>query len=942
MSAIAGYWSAPEPGKAESLCRRLLEAQRGYGPDDLSLGVSLGYAAGRCLRKTLAEDRHDRQPVTAGEDRFLLVADLRLDNREELLADLGRPPGSASGLADSEILLRAWQRWEEGVLDRILGDYAFAVWDKHRHRLVLARDPLGERPLHYRIGDDFMAFASMPQPLAGWQGAPAEADEARMAAFVADLPPHGDRSFFAGVNRLQPGHMLVAGSGGFEVRRFWRPAFSDIRAGHPGDHAEGLREQIDRAVRRRLRRSRGAVGAHLSAGYDSSAVAASAALQLAQDGERLIAFTSAPRSGFDGPIPPGKVADESDIAAATAAVHSNVDHVVVRPPFPSPLERLAESNPVAGQPTGHVLNGAWWAAINEAAAARDVSVMLTAEVGNFTLSAGLGLDELADLIRGIRIGRWLAEARALARGDYRWRNVLNASLRPWIPASLYRRLRRFAENPDGAPLLVASRWRRELARQERKTGWDSLIALSGKQRRWAMLGLVDPGNFRKYSLARWGIEERDAAADRRLAEYCFSLPLEARLKSGILRPALREGLRGRVAPAIIEPPARGYQSADWYERLTGEDAGRFADAVDCEAVRRVVDIAEVRRLTAAWPTAGFAERSTTSLYAMNLPRALSAAGFIAQAAGAAVDEGPFAYRVFGLRIRSALRLPELGEPLPAEESDVEIVRGDVPAEGSAPSGLSVAGDVALLSIPEVGRYAMVGGRSVTVEPVPGASDRNVRLFLLGSAFAAILHQRGLLPLHANAVVVDGRAIAFLGHPGAGKSTLAAWFHDEGFRILADDVCVVTWSAGGRPLAHPGIPRLRLRPEAIEASGRVVDDYEPAFDDRDKFNIPTAASAAGDPVPLDHLYLLTRGGDGRESVAPLTGAAAVEALVANTYRGGYVPLMGRKSPHLLDCARLARSTPVFEASRPWDLDRLDESSRALLAHARRRLAERGGP
>ena len=78
----------------------------------------------------------------------------------------------------------------------------------------------------------------------------------------------------------------------------------------------------------------------------------------------------------------------------------------------------------------------------------------------------------------------------------------------------------------------------------------------------------------------------------------------------------------------------------------------------------------------------------------------------------------------------------------------------------------------------------------------------------------ILHQRSLLPLHANAMVVEGRAIGFMGHPGAGKSTLAAWFHDRGFDVLADDVCVVTPGPDGRPLAHPGIPRLRLWREAL--------------------------------------------------------------------------------------------------------------------------------
>jgi hypothetical protein len=304
---------------------------------------------------------------------------------------------------------------------------------------------------------------------------------------------------------------------------------------------------------------------------------------------------------------------------------------------------------------------------------------------------------------------------------------------------------------------------------------------------------------------------------------------------------------------------------------------------------------------------------------------------------AAMADNAFSYRLFGLRVRSELPLPELGPVTAAEAPDVRIVRGRVDSTGDEPFGLTVRGDSALLNIRGIGRFGIERGSGMTVEPAPGASERNVRLFLLGSAFAAILHQRGLLPLHANAVVVEGRAVAFMGHPGAGKSTLAAWFHDRGFPVLADDVCVVTWDEAGRPLANPGIPRLRLRPEAIEASGRNIGDYEPAFDDRDKFNVPTDRGGAREAVPLHHLYLLERSDSGGEDFDRLAGAAAVEALVANTYRGGYLPLMEGTGAHLLACARLARGVPVFEARRRWDLSGLDASSAALEAHARRLIS-----
>jgi hypothetical protein len=295
------------------------------------------------------------------------------------------------------------------------------------------------------------------------------------------------------------------------------------------------------------------------------------------------------------------------------------------------------------------------------------------------------------------------------------------------------------------------------------------------------------------------------------------------------------------------------------------------------------------------------------------------------------------YRLFGLSVQSEVPLPELVGDTAETAPDVSVQVATIGDRPEAPAGLHVDGDEALLVIPAAGRFLARGGLELLVEPGPGVSPRNLRLYLLGSAFAAILHQRGLLPLHANAVVVEGRAIGFMGHPGAGKSTLAAWFHDRGFDVLADDVCVVTDGPGGRPIAHPGIPRLRLWREALEAGGRDASAYERSFDDMDKYTVPTDLDRQLPPVPLSHLYLLEKA-EGEPSVSRLEGSAAVEAMIANTYRGAYVRLMGHTRQHMLACAQLARKVPVFRARRRWGFDSFDVEGAALEAHARQLILE----
>lgn len=292
------------------------------------------------------------------------------------------------------------------------------------------------------------------------------------------------------------------------------------------------------------------------------------------------------------------------------------------------------------------------------------------------------------------------------------------------------------------------------------------------------------------------------------------------------------------------------------------------------------------------------------------------------------------YAVFGLNIVSEIPLPELDPPLPGAVPDAAIRLGSLDVPEGIP-GYSAAGEATLLTVPKVGRYLISGGSEILVDPAPEASERNVRLFLLGSAFGALLHQRGLLPLHANAIEIDGRAFAFSGHSGAGKSTMAAWFHDRGHRILADDVCVIGFDPQGRALAHPGIPRLRLWREALEASGREADGYHRSFDALDKYDVPTEREAPLAPVPLAAVYLLTKaqGEAARADVARLTGVAAVDALVANTYRGGYLRTIGGTGQHLAACVSVARAVPIFRAERFWGFDRFEEEARRLEAHAR---------
>src|SRR5579863_4573367 len=165
MSAIAGIWDFRVGRDVAQDCARMMAAQSIYGRHGEDCWGGGAVALGRRLTRLLPEDVYDTQPLHGRDSAFVLVADLRLDNREDLVAELGTSATQAKTMCDAALLLASFERWDDDCVDHLVGDYAFAVWDAQAQRLVLARDIIGSRPLHYHRAEAFFAFASMPKGL---------------------------------------------------------------------------------------------------------------------------------------------------------------------------------------------------------------------------------------------------------------------------------------------------------------------------------------------------------------------------------------------------------------------------------------------------------------------------------------------------------------------------------------------------------------------------------------------------------------------------------------------------------------------------------------------------------------------------------------------------------------------------------------------------------
>lgn len=642
MTALAGAWSFGGQLHPDESCRRMLASQAIYGPHGERQWSDGALAMGRRLHRTLPEDIHDRQPLQDASGRFALVADVRLDNRDDLATALDLAPASANGMCDAAILLAALVRWGQGALDRLAGDFAFAYWDATESTLLLARDPLGMRPLHFHRGEGFLAFASMPKGLHALPEIPYAPDEQAMAEFVTLMPQAGSRSFFKGVERVEAGHVVTATPHGLSTRRYWQPQRPDPASPRRTDYVEGLRYHFDQAVRSCLRGANGAVASHLSAGFDSAAVASTAARLMAPAGGKVVAFTSVPREGYDGPAPEGRLGDEGPLAAATASAYANIEHVLIRTGHRSPVENLDRNFFLYDRPSLNLCNGVWAGAINGAARERKLSVLLTGQMGNMTISYA-GSELLAELARrGQFLRLWEVGEELIARGTMRWRGVVVTAFAPFLPPAFWQWLSGLKGQRSEITEYTAIRndqiealdLKRLAAEREldftyrpRKNGFDTRL--------W-VLRRVDLGNYNKGILAGWGIDQRDPTADRRLIEYCLSVPMDEYLNKGELRSLGRRALSDRVPDAVLSARHKGYQAVDWHEGLIAartDIAAEIERLAPCEPAARMLDVDRMQGLLAKLPESGWERPEVTKAYRLALLRGISAGHFLRKAVG---------------------------------------------------------------------------------------------------------------------------------------------------------------------------------------------------------------------------------------------------------------------------------------------------------------------
>jgi hypothetical protein len=294
------------------------------------------------------------------------------------------------------------------------------------------------------------------------------------------------------------------------------------------------------------------------------------------------------------------------------------------------------------------------------------------------------------------------------------------------------------------------------------------------------------------------------------------------------------------------------------------------------------------------------------------------------------------YSAYNLRIQSEIELPEMPSAPPGSDLTITVARPQDLNEARSIE-FDDAGSQAVFSFPGVARFTVCAGRELIITPDLHADESIFGLYVQGMILAAALHQRGFFVLHASVASVAGRAVAFMGPTGAGKSTFASALRSRGHGILADDNAAVDLTAAP-PGVLPAFPNLKLFPDVAASLGYRPSTLRPMHASQVKQAQTVASAFWPTPLPLGCIYLLDR--EAAPSIsAPLPPVQTITELVRHSAptRWG-VPGNGR---HLQMCAHFAKMVPIFAVRTFTRLDEIPQIASVIEEHALRLSPDMAG-
>ncbi len=591
MGGIAGVFFRDgrpvEPGVVETM----LGTMNYRGPDGSGVWTAGSVGLGCLMLRSTPESLHEKLPKMDLIGRFVVTADARIDNRNQLIARLEIETLNGCVIDDSKIILAAHEKWGDEAPAYLEGDFAYCVWDSVKKRLFCSRDGFGVRPFYYYLTDKIFAFGSEIRPLLELTTVPRRLNETMVGDYLIGMQDDQAGAFYQDILRLPPGHCITVSSDNVRARRYWAlDPTHELKLKSDGEYAEAFHDLFVEAVRSRLR-SAYPVATYLSGGLDSSSVTCVARDVLRRSGAASLTTLSVIYDQV-------RECDEREFmnfVVAQGAIRPLYLQADDMSPFPYiNLTEIYDHDDPFDAPNS--FSGSVMTLFSE----HGIRVVLDGFDGDNTVSHGTSC--LAEFAAHGRLISLIREIKALSsRSDCSfWDLMWRKAIRPLTPAAVRRTWR--AVNgcgnrpwPKGALISKGFADRIGLAQRYREFRAFHLKPMTNAReehcRSLSWGGLTHQLEGADKLSARHGIETRHPFFDRKLAEFCVALPSGQKMSDGWTRLIMRRAMVGLLPEEIRRRPGKADFLGSYIHAIVTMNSALLETAFhDCqEAVKNYVD-----------------------------------------------------------------------------------------------------------------------------------------------------------------------------------------------------------------------------------------------------------------------------------------------------------------------------------------------------------------